>query len=78
MPSPKSLFLSRFNGKLKKLQVPLNISEKETYEEYDSIDDEDLNIDPEWKKGREKHLQGDLESFYKKSKKLMKIEFTNQ
>jgi hypothetical protein len=56
MPSPKSLFLSRFNGKLKKLQVPLNISEKETYEEYDSIDDEDLNIDPEWKKGREKHL----------------------
>jgi hypothetical protein len=34
----------------------LNIYEKETYEEYDSIDDEDLNIDPEWKKGREKHL----------------------
>ena len=44
----------------------------ETYEEYDTIPDEDLDIKPEWEKCR-MFLKGNLENWIKPNKKFKKF-----
>lgn len=52
------------------------VADVETYEDYDTDPGEDLDITPEWLKGR-KFLKDDLEDFMKPSKNFLRFEMKN-